>query len=357
MEHISLYYREGSSDKVYQASITPKDGGYVVHFAYGRRGTTLQTGTKTQSPVSLEEARAIYDRLLSEKLGKGYTPGEDGTPYQHTDREQQNTGILPQLLNEIGEVQVQRFVDDPEYIGQEKFDGRRLLLRKEGAAIDGINRRGLLCGVPSVLVKEIREIPGDCLIDGESIGEVFWAFDILLLHGRDLRGQSYRDRLFALVQIISRDFGFIKLADTAASIAEKTALLERMKSENREGIVFKRLDAPYTPGRPNFGGSQFKYKLCATASFIVSGVNTKRSVSLMLFDAGKSVPAGNVTIPPNHRVPAIGAVVEVRYLYAFQESGCIYQPIYLGERSDIDAAECTVAQLKYKAAEETSAAA
>ena len=43
-------------------------------------------------------------------------------------------------------------------------------------------------------------------------------------------------------------------------------------------LVFKRLDAPYTPGRPNFGGSQFKYKLCATASFIVSGVNTKRSV-------------------------------------------------------------------------------
>jgi hypothetical protein len=45
MEHTTLYYRQGSSDKVYQASLESVDGGYVVHFAYGRRGATLQTGT------------------------------------------------------------------------------------------------------------------------------------------------------------------------------------------------------------------------------------------------------------------------------------------------------------------------
>ena len=42
------------------------------------------------------------------------------------------------------------------------------------------------------------------------------------------------------------------------------------------------------------------------------------------------------------------AVVEVRYLYAFRESGSIYQPVYRGERSDIPADDCTVDQLKYK---------
>ena len=45
MESITLYFREGSSDKVYSASIDPKDGGHVVNFAYGRRGSTLNTGT------------------------------------------------------------------------------------------------------------------------------------------------------------------------------------------------------------------------------------------------------------------------------------------------------------------------
>ncbi|MEA3188176.1 MAG: bifunctional non-ous end joining protein LigD [Chthoniobacter sp.] len=59
MESTTLYYRQGSSDKVYQASIEQDHGGYVVNFAYGRRGTTLQTGTKTQSQVNLETARAV----------------------------------------------------------------------------------------------------------------------------------------------------------------------------------------------------------------------------------------------------------------------------------------------------------
>jgi len=68
----------------------------------------------------------------------------------------------------------------------------------------------------------------------------------------------------------------------------------------------------------------------------------------MLFNGDKVVPAGNVTIPANHDIPTVGAVVEVRYLYAFKESGAIYQPVYLGVRDDTRAEECTVDQLKYK---------
>ena len=44
----------------------------------------------------------------------------------------------------------------------------------------------------------------------------------------------------------------------------------------------------------------------------------------------------------------MGTVVEVRFLYAFPESGAIYQPVYLGPRDDIPAEECTVDQLKFK---------
>ena len=41
--------------------------------------------------------------------------------------------------------------------------------------------------------------------------------------------------------------------------------------------------------------------------------------------------------------------MECRYLYAFRESGCIYQPVYLGVREDIRSEECVTSQLKYKA--------
>jgi bifunctional non-homologous end joining protein LigD len=35
-------------------------------------------------------------------------------------------------------------------------------------------------------------------------------------------------------------------------------------------------------------------------------------------------------------------------LYAFAESGSVYQPIYLGRREDIERGECVTVQLKYK---------
>ena len=113
--------------------------------------------------------------------------------------------------------------------------------------------------------------------------------------------------------------------------------------------MFKNKHAPYIPGRPNSGGTQLKYKFCETASFIVTQVNDKRSVMLILFDGEKVRSAGNVTIPPNHDMPKPGDVVECRYLYAFKESGSIYQPVFLGVRDDIQHTECTTAQLKYKA--------
>ena len=36
----SLYFKEGTSDKVYNATIEDVDGGYVVNFAYGTRTPT-----------------------------------------------------------------------------------------------------------------------------------------------------------------------------------------------------------------------------------------------------------------------------------------------------------------------------
>ena len=68
----------------------------------------------------------------------------------------------------------------------------------------------------------------------------------------------------------------------------------------------------------------------------------------MLFRGDQIVPAGNVTIPPNHNQPVPGAVVEVKYLYCFKESGAVFQPVYLGRRDDIAPSECVVGQLKYK---------
>ena len=353
LENITLYYREGGSDKVYQCAIEPAGERFVVNFAYGRRGSTLNTGTKTNVPVEYDNARRIYAKLVKEKQAKGYTPGTDGTPYQAPDT-QRFTGILPQLLNAIDEHEVNRLLNDPSVVMQPKFNGRRMLIRRHGDAIHAINKKGLLTGLPATLVEDVRHLPGDFILDGECVGDVYHAFDILGLNNDDLRPQSYRQRLTALMNLLaSSQHRYVRYTITAFTAKDKVRLHAELWMGKQEGVVFKRLDAPYTPGRPNTGGAQLKHKFYATLSCVVAKINPQRSVEVRLLGEDGWMPCGNVTIPPNHLIPEVCQVIEARYLYAHIGSNALYQPVYLGPRNDVDTSECLLTQLKYKPEDES----
>jgi len=200
LANLTLYYREGSSDKVYQCQIKPAGERFVVTFAYGRRGSTLNTGTKTNVPVDYADAKRIFDKLVKEKMSKGYAQGEAGTPYQH--RDQQPSGILPQLLNSIDESQVLNLIPDDAWCMQEKQDGRRLIVRKHGQDVVGINKKGNIVGLSLPLFQIVRAFDADVTIDGESIGDNLFAFDLLELDGVDIRSWPYRERLAALMNLL-----------------------------------------------------------------------------------------------------------------------------------------------------------
>ncbi len=69
---------------------------------------------------------------------------------------------------------------DPLYCGQEKHDGKRLMVRKQGHTVEGINRRGLIVAVPDIIIREaMRQLAGDCLLDGEAVGDILHVFDVL----------------------------------------------------------------------------------------------------------------------------------------------------------------------------------
>jgi bifunctional non-homologous end joining protein LigD len=354
---ITLYFREGSSDKVYQACLQPKGAGFVVNFAFGRRGSTLQTGTKTAKPVDYQAALKVYDKLVREKMAKGYTPGQDGTPYQGTEREALATGIFPQLLNPIDQNQAEQLIADNNWWMQEKFDGKRILIRKDGDQVIGINRKGLVVALPQPVVEQAQIIGGrQWLMDGEAVGDAYFAFDLLEEDGGDLRTEPYSRRLDALVAIVPCEGrSVIRTRATATRTAQKREMLSALCRLKAEGVVFKRHASPYTPGRPASGGDQLKLKFTATASCIVANVNgTKRSVALVLLDGRKRVAVGNVTVPANKPIPKAGSVIEVRYLYAYP-AGSLFQPVCLGQRDDVGPDACTISQLKYKGGEDEEA--
>jgi bifunctional non-homologous end joining protein LigD len=357
IQSASLYFREGSSDKEYRAAIEPKDDGFVVNFAYGRRGGTLNAGTKTAVPVSLDEATKVFNRLVASKVAKGYQPIADtNAPYPVTGNEGIDSGVRCQLLNSIEESDVSRLLSDNRHCLQEKHDGRRLMVRKQDHEITGVNRRGLVVAIPDPIRAAVAMIPGNCLIDGEAVGDTLHAFDLLEVNGRDLRQRRYLDRNSGLLALIPPNQPALRCVSTMTEPSDKAQTYDQLRLANREGVVFKDMSAPFTAGRPNSGGPQVKYKFVETASLIVTGINAKRSVTLGLYDGERLVPAGNVTIPPNHAIPEVGDVAECRYMYAFKESGAIYQPVYLGPRTDIPAVECGVDQLKYKPESEAAVA-
>jgi bifunctional non-homologous end joining protein LigD len=362
IQSTSLYFREGPSDKEYHAAIEPRDDGFIVRFSYGRRGSTLTTGTKTEMPVPLADATKVFNKLISSKLAKGYQEGNPGRPYRQSTNsspdsiEGRDSGIRCQLLNPVDESELSRLLTGRTHCLQEKHDGRRLLVRKQGDEITGINRRGLFVAIPEPIRSAVGQIPFDVLIDGEAVGETLHAFDLLEVKGNDLRQRRYLDRHSGLLMVIPPNLTALRWVSTTIEPDDKLEIYQELRQLGAEGVVFKDVDAPFSPGRPASGGTQLKYKFVESASFVVTGHNAKRSVALGLYDDGQNlVPAGNVTIPPNHAVPAVGEVIESKFLYAHRESGSIYQPVYGGKRCDIPASECTTDQLKYKSTGEAAA--
>ena len=342
----ALYYRDGGSDKEYHARIEVKmngtEIGYVVNFAYGKRGAALTTGTKTSSPTTLEAATKIFEKLVNEKKAKGYTPSSDGKAFAMTDKAGEVSGLLPQLLNPIDEAEAARYLADDGWLMEEKHDGRRLMVRVVAGQVEGANRKGLLVSLPREIETALQGGP-DCVLDGELIGAKLFVFDVLSYAGEDVSNREYRERVAVRNAISFTDRSAVEGVDTFIGTETKTAAYQQLQQAGREGVVFKRADACYRVGRPTNGGTQVKYKFYATCSAVVGTVNQQRSVGLLL----DGVSVGNVTIPSNFEIPKVGDIVEIRYLY-YNPQGALYQPVYLGVREDIDTSECTLSQLKAK---------
>jgi bifunctional non-homologous end joining protein LigD len=355
---VSLSYTEGSSDKVYNAQVEAKADGFVVNVQYGRRSTSLTAGCKTPQPVAFEVACKVFDKLVAEKKSKGYSEVETGVAFAGTDKAGRVSGVLPQLLNAICDDEAAALCLDEKWACQEKHDGNRTLVRVQGE-ITGINRKGLTVALPSPIVESLRALPGvtQAVFDGELIGNQLFIWDVLFHDGVDCQNLPLSARLLLLDNYSFG--GAVKRSKTFRGADNKREAVERFRTTSREGAVFKRLDAPYTVGRPATGGTALKLKFVATATVKISRINTgKRSVGMELADAtGQFIDVGNVTIPPNvATMPSVGELIEVQYLYAFPNGGSLFQPIYLRPRNaDQDETDAVTAQLKYKTADADAA--
>lgn len=341
----SMSSQLNGSDKVYQVQIDEAgEGLFMVRFANARRGSALKLKDKTTSPVSLEVAEKEFNKIVKQKTSAsgGYTI--DGNEVKLTSSKAVHSGISLQLLNPIDEAMAHALCQDPKWAMQEKHDGERRAIVVKDNDVLGTNKRGEVTSIRAEHVEKLKDSP-NVILDTEDLGFDFIAFDLLELNGHNLQSKGFLDR-YKLLECYASEHN-ITLSAVAVSTEDKTALMQRVKERNGEGVVFKLKNAPYTANCPSSGGSQLKFKFYDEVSVIVLKQNVQRSVKIGVIDGDNIIPVGNVSIPPNAILPSAGDIIEVRYLYAYK-GGSLYQPTYNKPRPTQNSSDCSISKLKYK---------
>lgn len=367
LKSVALFFREGSSDKVYNVALVEEGTSYTVRFEYGRRGSSLNTGTKAER-APLGVAEKAYDKVVKEKTGKGYkeVPGSDGklslVGTAATGGREKVEGISAQLLNEIDEKDVERLIKDPAWVAQRKYDGVRILAMRDTSGVwTFLNRKGQVASIPSEIAASLDESKGPMILDGELVAaesgpSTYWVFDLLAVPDADdeICESGYASRHMEL-SAMAKFFGpLVKVAPCAETETQKAAMCARLCNEHAEGVVFKNKNAAYKAGRPASGGSQLKLKFTKTADVILTKW-TGKAYQMAVFDhdTRKLVEIGKVYTGTDEgerkvidkMLTAGGDVVaEVRYLYA-TEGNIMFQPVFVRLRKDKASSECVLKQL------------
>lgn len=82
---ITLYFTLGPSDKEYRLEIVEREdrAGWDCVAHHGKRDRTLRSTVKNKTPLTHEEARALYSKVLHAQVAQGYTTDPSGRPGSH----------------------------------------------------------------------------------------------------------------------------------------------------------------------------------------------------------------------------------------------------------------------------------
>ena len=219
------------------------------------------------------------------------------------------------------EPQLTRIVDHPPagggWVHEIKFDGYRLQLRIEGGKATVKTRKGLDWSDRfSEICADAAGLP-DGMLDGEAValddhgspdfaglqaalsskktGDlVFFAFDALFEGGEDLRALPLSERKARLKALLAGAGGRLRYVEHFETGGD--AVLKSACSMHLEGIVSKRLDAPYQSGRSD---SWTKSKCRGGQEVVIAGWTSEgaksfRSLLAAVNRDGKLIYAGRI---------------------------------------------------------------
>jgi bifunctional non-homologous end joining protein LigD len=285
IKHRDTAAREGDGDTLL---IDPKS------IASGRSLDEIAAGKgKAPTPFIMRAASTAGAVRGSKKVKKVKKPGKSPKTIPMP------RFVEPQLCKPI-----ERATAEPGWGHEVKFDGYRIQFRVENGDVQLRTRKGLdwTAKFPKV-AKAGRALP-DCILDGEVVALdklgapdfaalqaalsdhqtdelIFFAFDLLFMEGEDLRELVLRDRKARLKALLAkqkpRTLRYVEHFETAGD-----AVLQSACKMHLEGIVSKRLDAPYKSGR----GTGWTKTKCRGGHEVVIGGWTSKEGPLSSLLAG-----------------------------------------------------------------------
>jgi bifunctional non-homologous end joining protein LigD len=224
----------------------------------------------------------------------------------------------------IRELQLAQLVDKapegPEWIHEQKFDGYRILAVKDGAEVELLSRRfkdwtaqfpaiaiaiGKLSAKRAILDGEVAAVMPDGRTSFQALQNVssgdasnlrYFAFDLLQVDDEPLVALPLERRKERLKQLLGNTPGRLLYSDHV--VGSGRAFFELACKRGLEGIVSKRRDKPYLPGR---GSSWVKTKCLLRQELVIGGFTdpegSRHGIGALLtgyYEHGKLVYAGKV---------------------------------------------------------------
>jgi bifunctional non-homologous end joining protein LigD len=326
IKHRDAFAREGRKNTVLDEDASVASGRSMDDIAAGKgRGPrAFITGNRSRASAKAEwtSHRAASNGSAAKKRSRPLAARSKRSSAKKTSRTKRATdGDMPAFVPPQLCTSVERPPTGGDWVHEIKFDGYRIQMRVENGAVTLKTRKGLdwTAKFGSAIPRAARELP-DCLIDGEIVALdhrgspdfaglqaalsegktddlIFFAFDLLFLEGKDLRGRFLVDRKSTLKNLVEKTYGkhqtqirYVEHFESGGDAVLKSAC--RM---SLEGIVSKQADAPYASGRTD---SWTKAKCRAGHEVVIGAWNSNgsqfRSLMAGVYRGDHLVYVGNI---------------------------------------------------------------
>jgi len=298
IKHRDEFAKEGDANDILDEDRSVASGRTMAQIAQGKgkapKPFMLAKGTKADAVWQSNRGEAANARagrktaaLRAAPVTKTRAPAQSAKPKKVS---AMPDFVAPQLC-----ASVERPPNSDGWCHEVKFDGYRVQLRIEDGDAALLTRKGLdWADKFGALARAAKALP-DALIDGEIVALdhngvpsfsalqaaiadnktgnlIFFAFDLLFANGEDLRALPLRERKERLKRLLEQRNGKEKLVRYVDHFEERgDTVMESARKLELEGIVSKKLDAPYRSGRTE---SWTKTKIRGGQELVLGGWKT-----------------------------------------------------------------------------------